>query len=88
VLVGFGGRGTAVALMHWTDGSDPDYRDLPIKLVFYVPDPVALSDAIEAEGLEIIRKPAPVPELGGAVVGLAKDPDGYIVELLQAPDRD
>jgi hypothetical protein len=28
-----------------------------------------------------------VPELGDAVVGLAKDPDGYVIELLQRPPR-
>jgi lactoylglutathione lyase len=88
VLVSFGGRSTAVALMHWTDGTVSSYENLPVKVVFYVPDPAALAEAIEAEGLEIIRKPTPVPELGDAVVGLARDPDGYIVEILQAPDRD
>jgi lactoylglutathione lyase len=90
VIVGYSGRGTAIALMHWTDGAygDADYRNLPIKVVFYVPDPPAVAAAIRAEGLEIIREPTPVPELGDAVVGLARDPDGYVVELLQAQSRD
>jgi lactoylglutathione lyase len=88
VIVGFGGRGSAaVALMHWTDGSARNYRDNPVKLVLYVADPTAAADAIRAEGLEITLEPAPIPELGGAVVGLAKDPDGYVIELLQAPDE-
>lgn len=30
-----------------------------------------------------MREPTPIPWLGGAVVGFAKDPDGYLVELLQ-----
>ena len=84
MVVGFEGRrGSAIVLMHWTDGSDPSYRDLPIKIVLYVPDPPAVADAIRAEGLEILREPTPIPELGDAVVGLAKDPDGYVIELLQ-----
>lgn len=84
MVVGFeGSRGSALVLMHWTDGSDPSYRDLPVKVVLYVPDPVAAADAIRAEGLEITREPTPIPELGDAVVGLAKDPDGYVIELLQ-----
>ena len=84
MIVGFEGRrGSAIALMHWTDGSNPNYRDLPIKVVLYVPDPQAAADAIRAEGLEITREPTPIPELGNAVVGLAKDPDGYVIELLQ-----
>lgn len=84
VVVGFEGR-TAVVLMHYTDGSERNYTDLPIKLVFYVTDPQAVSDRIKAEGLTIIREPAPIATLGGAIVGLAKDPDGYTIELLQAP---
>lgn len=84
MVVGFEGRGgSAIVLMHWTDGSNPSYRDLPIKIVLYVPDPVAVADAIRADGLEVTREPTPIPELGDAVVGLAKDPDGYVIELLQ-----
>jgi lactoylglutathione lyase len=88
VIVGYSGRQAALALMHWTDGSDRTYQDLPVKVVVYVPDPTALAAAIRAEGLEIIREPEAVPELGNAVVGLAKDPDGYIVEILQAEPRE
>ncbi|RAY17169.1 lactoylglutathione lyase [Actinomadura craniellae] len=84
IVVGFEGRsGSAIALMHWTDGSERDYANLPVKIVCYVPDPAALAGRIRAEGLEIVREPAPVPELGDAVVGFAKDPDGYLIEILQ-----
>ncbi len=75
---------TAVVLMHWTDGSPRDYKNNPVKLVFYVAEPKAVADRILAEGLEVTRYPAPVPTLGNAMVGLAKDPDGYVIELLQA----
>jgi lactoylglutathione lyase len=74
-----------VVLMHYTDGSDRNYSDNPVKLVFYVTDPVGLTNRIRAEGLEVTREPAPVPGLGGSVVALAKDPDGYVIELIQAP---
>jgi len=88
VLLGYSRkRGPALVLMHYTDGSDPSYANLPVKVVVYVPDPPAVAAAIRADGLEVTREPAPVPELGGAVVGLAKDPDGYVVELLQRPER-
>lgn len=80
-------RGPALVLMHHTDGSDPSCADLPVKVVVYVADPSALADAIRAEGLPILREPSPVPELGDAVVGFAKDPDGYMVEILQRPER-
>ena len=58
-----------------------------MKLVFYVTDPKGLIEAIRAEGLEITREAEPIESLGGAVVGLGKDPDGYVIELIQAPAR-
>ncbi len=85
IVVGFEGRGSALVLMHWTDGSVRNYRDNPIKIVLYVPDPAAAAAAIRADGLEIVREPTLIASLGGAVVGFAKDPDGYLVELLQRP---
>ena len=86
VVLAYEGR-TAVVLMHYTDGSARNYKDNPVKLVFYVTDPKAVSDRIKADGLEIVREPTPIETLGGAIVGLAKDPDGYTIELLQAPVR-
>jgi lactoylglutathione lyase len=84
VVLAFEGR-TAVVLMHYTDGSVRNYKDNPVKLVFYVVDPREISDRIKAEGLEIVREPAPMANMGGALLGLAKDPDGYIIELIQRP---
>ena len=84
VVLAFEGR-TAVVLMHYTDGSARNYKDNPVKLVFYVVDPKEISDRIKAEGLEIVREPAPMANMGGALLGLAKDPDGYFVELIQRP---
>ena len=84
VMLAHEGR-NAVVLMHYTDGSVRNYKDNPVKLVFYVTDPVAITDRIRADGLEITREPAPIESLGGAVVGLGKDPDGYVIELIQAP---
>jgi lactoylglutathione lyase len=84
VVVAHEGR-SAVVLMHYTDGSARNYRDNPVKLVFYVTDPAGLIEAIRAEGLAITREPVPVAGMGGAVIGLAKDPDGYVIELIEAP---
>jgi lactoylglutathione lyase len=75
----------AIVLMHFTDGSNPNYKNLPVKLVFYVSDPKAAAALVREAGYEVTREPEPLPSFGNAVVGLAKDPDGYVVELLQAP---
>jgi len=84
VMLAHEGR-NAVVLMHYTDGSARNYRDNPVKLVFYVTDPKAMTDKIRADGLEVTREATPIETLGGAIVGLAKDPDGYVLEFLQAP---
>jgi lactoylglutathione lyase len=84
VLLAHEGRG-AVVLMHYTDGSRRNYKDNPVKLVFYVADPVGLTSRIRADGLQIIREPAPAEGMGGVMIALAKDPDGYVIELIQAP---
>ncbi|WGM39943.1 VOC family protein [Caulobacter sp. NIBR1757] len=84
IILGHDGR-VALVLMHWTDGSDRRYRNLPIKLVFYVTDPLAVAaNLVEAGGMMTFG-PAPVEAFGGAMIGLGKDLDGYVVELLQAP---
>jgi lactoylglutathione lyase len=84
VVVAHEGR-SAVVLMHYTDGSAPNYKDNPVKLVFFVTDPAGLIEAIRADGLEITHEAAPADTMGGAMLGMAKDPDGYVIELIQAP---
>jgi lactoylglutathione lyase len=84
IMLAHEGR-SAVVLMHYTDGSKHNYADNPVKLVFYVTDPAGLTERIRAEGLEITREPTPVEAMGGAVIALAKDPDGYVIELIEAP---
>jgi acyl dehydratase/catechol 2,3-dioxygenase-like lactoylglutathione lyase family enzyme len=86
VVVAYEGR-TAVVLMHYTDGSARNYTDNPVKLILYVPDPGAVVELIRAEGLSIVREAAPHPMLDGAVMALAKDPDGYSLELVELPAR-
>lgn len=84
IVMSFGGRGAAIVLMCHTDGVERDLATTGGKLVFYVPDPVATADLAREQGAEIVREPAPVPELQDAVVGFVNDPDGHLLELLQA----
>src|SRR6185436_750789 len=62
----------AVVLMHWTDGSPRNYKDVPVKLVFFVTDPTATAQRIREAGGTITLEPAPQASVGGAIVGLAK----------------
>jgi predicted enzyme related to lactoylglutathione lyase len=75
----------AVVLMHWTDGSNREYRGNPVKLVFQVADAAALIERIRGDGLAITMEPKAYPGMGGAIIGMGLDPDGYVIELIQAP---
>jgi lactoylglutathione lyase len=81
-VLGYPDGESYIVLMHWTDGSARTYKDLPIKVVTRTKDPVALQEKIRAAGMVITREYAPSSQVGGSSVGLAKDPDGYVLELL------
>jgi predicted enzyme related to lactoylglutathione lyase len=74
----------AIVLMNWKDGVQRNYRDNPVKLVFQVEDAGRLIERIRSEGLTITMEPAPYPGMGGAIIGMGLDPDGYAIELIQA----
>lgn len=82
IVLGYPDGESYIVLMHWTDGSKRTYQDLPIKIVTRTKDPVALAAKIKAAGYEVTREPQPSAQVGGATVGFAKDPDGYVLELL------
>lgn len=81
-VLGYPDAESYIVLMHWTDGSPRNYRDLPVKIVTRVKDPAALAAKIKAAGYEVTREPQASAQVGGAIVGFAKDPDGYTLELL------
>lgn len=82
VLLRYPDNESYIVLMHWIDGSERDYTDLPVKIVSRVKDPVALAQKIRDAGFEVTREPQPSDQVGGATVGFALDPDGYTLELL------
>jgi lactoylglutathione lyase len=81
-LLGYPDGESYIVLMHWTDGSKRNYKDLPVKVVTRIKDPAALMEKIRAAGMTITREFTPSAQVGGASVGLAKDPDGYVLEIL------
>ena len=56
-VVGYPEAESFIVLMHWTDGSARTYKDLPVKIVTRVKDPVALAAKIKAAGFEVTREP-------------------------------
>lgn len=86
-VLGFEGvRGASVLLMKHKDES-AQCHDNPVKLVFYVPDTAGMLEDMRAASYVIHREAKPVEILDGAIVGFAKDPDGYLVELVQKPPK-
>lgn len=83
VLTFEGSKGSDVVLMPCGEDAEVSCTDVPAKLVYYVPDASALADAIIDGGYTILSYPEPTPY--GAVVGMAKDPNGYWIEIVEDP---
>jgi lactoylglutathione lyase len=81
-ILGYPDGESYIVLMHWTDGSKRNYKDVPVKVVTRTKDPAALMGRIRAAGMTITREYSPSAQVGGSSVGLAKDPDGYVLEVL------
>lgn len=84
-------RNTTLVLMNDPAVTDPAYyTDNPDKLVFIVPDAVVFYSAIMAGGGgEVGDGGTPPAEVegypAGVLIGLAYDPNGYLIEMLQFP---
>lgn len=77
------GEGAVVVLMNWPNDSQRRYDGSDVKLVFYVGDPAAVIERIRARGGAIDREATPIEALNGTVVGLGRDPDNYVIEVIQ-----
>lgn len=65
------------------DDDTIDCTNHPVKLVFAVPDADAMYAAILDGGGTAFSPPAVQPGLGK--IGMALDPDGYLIELIEYP---
>lgn len=77
------GKGSSVVVMHYTDGREHNYLNNPVKSVHFVADSKALTGKVEQAGLPILSQPNTFEVMGTkALIGLARDPDGYTVEMV------
>lgn len=74
--------GAVLVLMHWPGDDARAYDGNDVKLVFYVDDPAAVLARIRERGGTIDLEAAPNEVLGGTVVGLGRDPDNYVIEVI------
>ena len=72
-----------LVLQTFTDGREVSYDHLPVRLVYRVPDPVAFAEQIQSAGGTVETMPAANDE-GGVSTGFARDPDGYLIEILRS----
>lgn len=84
IILSMDGRGAALVLMCHTDGVARDLANTGGKIVFYVLDPAATVELARGRGAEVVREATPVPEFDDAVIAFVKDPDGHLIEILQA----
>ena len=82
VVLGWPGDGPVVVLMHWP-GEQRSYDGNDVKLVFYVDDPAGVIERIRARGGVVDREALPHEAVGGAIVGLGRDPDRHVIEVLE-----
>jgi catechol 2,3-dioxygenase-like lactoylglutathione lyase family enzyme len=84
IILSMDGRGAALVLMNHTDGVTRDLANTGGKIVFYVVDPVVTVELARDRGAEVVREAVPVPEFDDAVIAFVSDPDGHLIEILQA----
>lgn len=82
-LLGTGKPGApTLVLMEYKDRPKPASDTEASKFVFYVRDAAATAAAVVEAGGRVTREPAPY---GDNIVGFVVDPDGHLLELIQAP---
>jgi lactoylglutathione lyase len=82
VVLGLPDGGAVLVLMHWPNDTERRYDGGDVKLVFYVADPAAVIERIRARGGKVDREATPIEALNGTIVGLARDPDNYVIEVI------
>ncbi|MGZ0189354.1 MAG: lactoylglutathione lyase [Alphaproteobacteria bacterium] len=87
-FVGYGdeANSTVVELTHNWDQKEPyELGDAFGHLALGVKDIYGTCEKLEKEGVLIPRPPGPMKH-GGSVIAFIKDPDGYMIELVEKKD--
>jgi len=73
--------GAGIVLQEWA--SKRNSKDNPVKVVLLVPDAKAVADKVVAGGGSIVKEAERLPIYDNRLVIVAKDLDGYLIELVQ-----
>ena len=83
VVLGYKDKpGTLLVLMNWPN-DNKKYDGDNTKIVFEVEDAKAVIEKIRRAGGKIDREAIPHYTIEGGLVGLGRDPDNYVVEVIQ-----
>ncbi|MDA9623440.1 VOC family protein [Rhodobiaceae bacterium] len=83
VVLGYKDKpGTLLVLMNWPN-DNKKYDGDNTKIVFEVEDAKAVIEKIRKAGGKIDREATPHYTIEGGLVGLGRDPDNYVVEVIQ-----
>ena len=83
VVLGYKDKpGTLLVLMNWPN-DNKKYDGDNTKIVFEVEDAKAVIEKIRKAGGKIDREAIPHYTIEGGLVGLGRDPDNYVVEVIQ-----
>jgi catechol 2,3-dioxygenase-like lactoylglutathione lyase family enzyme len=82
VVVGNDETDTGLVLMNWGK-ENRVYNGNNQKIVFVVNNAVEVMENIKLAGGKIDREAIPHYSIDGGLVGLARDPDNYVVEIVQ-----
>ena len=83
-FVGYGDESDTAVLElthNWGD-NDYDLGNAYGHIAIGVDDAYAFCDGLKRNGIDIVREPGPMKH-GTTVIAFVKDPDGYMVELIQ-----
>ena len=84
-FIGYGDEenNTVIELTHnWDQDEDYELGNGFGHIAIGVPDIYKTCSDLEKEGLEIPRPPGPMKH-GGSVIAFIRDPDGYMIELIE-----
>jgi predicted enzyme related to lactoylglutathione lyase len=77
------GHGSAIVLQGYSDTTPRNYKNNPVIQVHQVTDAAATAARIAKGGGSVVTPAGPDPTLGKRVAAMAKDLDGYLLELVQ-----
>lgn len=85
ILIFEGVRGAAIILIQYNE--ERNCKDLPVKLVFNSPNVRGIIEAVRKAGGVVHKEAVEYENMGGSTIGFVKDPDGYLLELIQKPAK-